>query len=186
MSNTLPIDFASLMAAEKQASPSDSEGRTYTKTFRTIRHPLFTIPPLILHLQGPTPLTLSPTATEQELIKQAFLYARALPKGQHLKKAAIKEAVEFISTEGRGILYQDKVAHRELLIGLADLGITVDPSKTASRTNLLATIAEYRKALADFFKQEGVANYEEWQAKEKAGAIPKLSADELAKAVLDL
>lgn len=185
MSNTLPLDFASLMAAEKQASPSDSEGRTYSKTFRTIRHPLFTIPPLILHLQGPTPLTLT-LATDQQLIKEAFLYARALPKGQSLAKPAIKEAVEFISTEGRGILYQDKVAHRELLIRLADLGIAVDPSKTASRTNLLATIAEYRKALADFFKQEGVANYEEWQAKEKAGAIPKLSADELAKAVLDL
>ena len=73
-----------------------------------------------------------------------------------------------------------------MLIGLADLGIAVDPSKTASRTALLATIAEYRKALADFFKQEGVANYAEWQAKEKAGAIPKLSAEELARAVLDL
>lgn len=186
MPTTPPLDFASLMAAEKQASPTDNEGRTYTKTFRTIRFPLFTISPLILHLQGPTPLTLSPTATEDQLIKEAFLYARALPKGQHLKKDAIKEAVDFISTEGRGILYQDKVAHRELLMGLADLGITVDPSKTASRTNLLATIHAYQKALAQFFKEEGVTNYEEWQAKHKASAIPKLSADELAKAVLDL
>ena len=186
MSNTTPLDFASLMAAEKETLEPSTTERTYSKTFRTIRHPLFTIAPLILHLQGPTPLTLSPTATEQELIKQAFLYARALPKGQSLGKPAIKEAVEFISTEGRGILYQDKVAHRELLIGLADLGIAVDPSKTASRTTLLATIAEYRKALAAFFKQEGVANYEEWQAKEKASSIPKLSAEELAKAVLDL
>ena len=186
MSNTLPLDFASLMAAEKQASPSDNEGRSYTKTFRTIRFPLFTISPLILHLQGPTPLTLSPTAPEDQLIKEAFLYARALPKGQSLGKPAIKEAVEYISTEGRGILYQDKVAHRELLIGLADLGITVDPSKTASRTALLSTIASYRTALADFFRQEGVATFEQWQAKQKASAIPKLSADELAKAVLDL
>ena len=186
MSNTLPLDFASLMAAEKQASPSDSEGRTYTKTFRTVRFPLFTISPLILHLQGPTPLTLSPTAAEEQLIREAFQYARALPKGQNLGKPAIKEAVEYISTEGRTILYQDKVAHRELLIVLADLGITVDPSKTASRTNLLATIDSYRKALAAFFTEEGVATFEQWQAKEKASAIPKLSAEELAKAVLDL
>ena len=186
MPNTLPLDFASLMAAEKQASPSDNEGRSYTRTFKTIRFPLFTISPLILHLQGPTPLTLSPTAPEDQLIKEAFLYARALPKGQSLGKPAIKEAVEYISTEGRGILYQDKVAHRELLIGLADLGITVDPSKTASRTALLSTIASYRTALADFFRQEGVATFEQWQAKQKASAIPKLSADELAKAVLDL
>ena len=186
MSNTPPLDFAFLMAAEKETLEPSTTTRAYSKTFRTIRHPLFTIPPLILHLQGPTPLTLSPTATDQELIREAFLYARALPKGQSLGKPAIKEAVEFISTEGRGILYQDKVAHRELLIGLADLGIAVDPSKTASRTNLLATISTYRAALLEFFKQEGVANYEEWKAKEKASSIPKLSADELAKAVLDL
>lgn len=186
MSNTLPLDFASLMVAEKQASPPTTEVRTYTKTFRTIRFPLFTISPLILHLQGPTPLTLSPTASEQELIKEAFQYARALPKGQNLAKPAIKKAVEFISTEGRAILYQDKVAHRELLIGLADLGITVDPSKTASRTNLLATIAEYRTALRQFFTEEGVTTFEQWQTKQKASAIPKLSANELAKAVLDL
>ena len=186
MSTIPPLDFASLMAAEKQASPSDNEGRSYTRTFKTIRFPLFTIPPLILHLQGPTPLTLSPTAPEDQLIKEAFLYARTLPKGQQLKKDAIKEAVEFISTEGRTILYQDKVAHRELLIGLADLGIAVDPSKTASRTNLLATIDGYRTALRQFFTEEGVATFEQWQAKQKASAIPKLSADELAKAVLDL